>query len=88
MRAAVAHLGVGLFLGWVAADIMMGLGPVPFFPAMLAFVLPSGLTALGTHLLMPLALGYRWVRVTSWVIGALPLDAALVGVVVVTVANL
>lgn len=77
MRAAVAHLVVGLGAGAVAAALVVPLGSVPMAPAALAFVLPSGIAAFGTCLLMPLALRHQWIRVVAWVLGGAPVGFAL-----------
>lgn len=77
MRAAVAHLVVGLGTGAVAAALVVALGSVPMAAAALAFVLPSGIAAFGTCLLMPLALRHQWIRIAAWVLGGAPVGLAL-----------
>ena len=86
-RAAIAQLVVGLGVGLLATAVLVPLGPVALPAAAAALVLPSGLVALGTHLLMPLALRHKWIRITSWVLGALPVGAAFVSIVILTARN-
>ena len=86
--AAAAHLIVGCGLGVLAAAIGVTLGPIEIpagsvsyilghsieLPAAaLALVLPAGTVALGTSLLMPLALRHEWIRIASWVVTGFPL---------------
>jgi len=77
MRASVAHLVVGLGMGALAAALLVLLGSVPMPAAALALVLPSGVAALGTYLLMPLALRHQWIRIAAWVLGGGPVALAL-----------
>lgn len=93
----VAFLCVGLGVGVLAVAILFGyeqagaprIGWMRWLPwevvtptvAMIAFVLPAGIVALGTRLLMPLAVRHEWIRIASWVIALMPVAFMLVEVV-------
>ena len=85
--AAIAHLVVGLVVGALAAVLLAVVGPSPLQATAVALVPTSGLVAFGVHLLMPLALRYRWIRIASWVISAVPVAAALASVALLTLRN-
>lgn len=72
LRASSAHLVMGLGMGAVVAAMMILLVPMEPAVAVIAFMVPVGLVALGTNLLMPLAVRHAWVRIAAWVLGAVP----------------
>ena len=88
MASAAAQLVVGLGLGAVAAYAISGESGVEFPAAVLAFVAPAGIASLGTHLLVPLAVRHRWIRVAAWVIGAVPVGVTLVFIASLVARNL
>ena len=77
LRASPAHLLVGLGIGGLVAAMMISLAQMEPVVAVIAFVVPVGLLALGTNLLMLPAERRSWVRIIAWVLGAVP---ALAGI--------
>lgn len=86
-RASGAHLAVGLVVGAIAGGLLLAVQHVALGALALAFVLPSGIAALGTHLLMPLAMRHHWIRIASWLVALLPAGAAFVGVALAAASN-
>jgi|GEM_PF-2540157 len=86
--ASVAHLGVGMMVGALAASLVLAVQNIAVAALALAFVMPAGLAALGTHLLMPLTMRHAWIRIASWVLAAVPVGLTLVFVASIGVRNL
>ncbi|NYI39891.1 hypothetical protein [Demequina lutea] len=88
LRASSAHLVMGLGMGAVVAAMMIHVSPMEPAVAVIAFVVPVGLVALGTNLLMPLAMRHRWIRITSWALAAVLWGLTLVFVASLVAGNL
>lgn len=77
IRASSTHLAMGLVLGALVAAAMIPVASMDPAAAVIAFVVPLGLVGFGTNLLMPLAVSHEWVRITAWVLGAMPVFGAM-----------
>jgi hypothetical protein len=82
-RAAIAQLATGLGAGVLAGAALVALSPMPVPAAAVALVMPSGVAALGTCLLMPLALRHQWIRIAAWALGGAPVVLALIALLAV-----
>ena len=70
-------MSAGFALALPAKDTHDGWAALGLFATLLVAGVFAVLVGLGTNLLMPLAARHAWVRITVWVLGAVPVLAGI-----------